>query len=361
MSENRKIKIVNKELSNHSPAFIVAEAACNHMCDVGLAKKMIDEAKDAGVDAIKFQTYKAERLVCEEAKTYWNYSTQAKSQFEYYKNLDKFDWREYKELFTYARQKELIAFSTPFDVESASMLHEVGAPLFKIASCDLLDIRLLRHVARFGKPMIMSTGGSELSEIQKTVEVVLNEGCSELVLMVCTLSYPALNTDAHLKRIITFKKLFPELIIGYSDHTKPDEYMMIPSMAVALGAKVIEKHFTLDRTLTGSGHAFSVNPQDLRKMVINIRVAEEVLGSSAIEVHESERAARQNARRSLVANRNIKEGEIISSDMVAIKRPGTGLSADKIDDVLGKKVKTELFKDQQILSDHLSDSDKIIL
>ena len=361
MSENKKIKIGHKEISNDSPAFIVAEAACNHMCDLEFAKKMIDEAKEAGADAIKFQTYKAERLVCEEAKTYWNYSTQAKSQFEYYKNLDKFDWREYKELFTYARQKELIAFSTPFDVESASMLHEVGAPLFKIASCDLLDIRLLRHVARFGKPMIMSTGGSELSEIQKTVEVVLNEGCSELVLMVCTLSYPALNTDAHLKRIITFKKLFPELIIGYSDHTKPDEYMMIPSMAVALGAKVIEKHFTLDRTLTGSGHAFSVNPQDLRKMVINIRVAEEVLGSSAIEVHESERAARQNARRSLVANRNIKEGEIISSDMVAIKRPGTGLSADKIDDVLGKKVKTELFKDQQILSDHLSDSDKIIL
>lgn len=347
------MNILGREISEGAPAFIVAEAACNHMCDITLAKRMIDEAKKNGADAIKFQTYKAERLVTNTASTYWNYSSQTKSQFEYYKNLDKFDQKEYEELFQYAKQKGIIAFSTPFDVDSASMLNEVQAPLFKIASCDLPDTRLIKHVAKFGKPMIISTGGSELREIQKTVELVLNTGNEQLVLMVCTLSYPAENKDANFRRILEFKKHFPNIVIGYSDHTKPDSHMVIPSVAVSLGAKVIEKHFTLDKSMTGSGHAFSIDSQDLEKMIKNIRLTEEILGERTIQVYPAEEAARKNARRSLVASRNIQKGEVLTDEMISIKRPGIGLAADCIDQVLGRMVKNDIAKDEQILLDLL--------
>lgn len=346
-------KVGSREISDHSPTFIVAEAACNHMCDLGLAKKMIDEAKEAGADAIKFQTYKADRLVSAQAKTYWNYSTASTSQYEYYKRLDRFEKDAYEELFSYANDRGLIAFSTPFDVRSATMLFEVGAPLFKVASCDLLDTRLIRHVAQFKKPMIVSTGGSDLAEIRQTVDVILSTGNQQLAIMACTLNYPSENEQANLNRIRTLKQAFPSLIIGYSDHTRPDEHMVIPSIAVAMGARIVEKHYTLDRTMTGSGHAFSIEPRDLKKMVQNIRLAEKVLGESEVKVYEYEKTARLNARRSLVAEVSIKAGETVTSEMIAVKRPGNGLAPDQIDFVIGKKIKTNIEKDDQILLDNL--------
>lgn len=344
---SKVIKIYNNEISERAPTFIIAEAACNHMCDMDTAKRMISEAKAAGADAIKFQTYKAEKLVCENAQAYWGYAG-TNSQFEYYKRLDKFDRKEYDELFKYAGKCGIIAFSTPFDVDSASMLNDLGMPLFKIASCDLIDIRLLRKVAGFNKPMIISAGAGTLNEIKAAIDIISEAGNTNLILMVCTLSYPAASQHAHLRRIITFREEFPDLIIGLSDHTSPDENMIIPSIAVALGAKVIEKHFTLDRTIEGSGHAFSIEPAGLEKMIGNIRLTETVLGEAEIKVYPIEEAVRKNARRSLVANRDIKNGEKIVSEMIGIKRPGDGLPASLVNLIIGKTAKCDIKKDSQI-------------
>jgi len=349
------INVAGKKIGEGCPTFVIAEGASNHMCDLSMAKKMISEARQAGADAIKFQAYKAEYLVTRQAESYWKYPG-ATSQFEYYKNLDKFDEKEYGTLFDYARKQGIIAFATPFDIKSASMLNELGVPLFKIASCDLPDVRLLRHVARFKKPVILSTGGSTLDEIRSAVNTLAREGAEDLILMVCTLSYPTENESAHLNRILTFKKEFPELILGVSDHTNPDVNMVIPSLAVAMGAKVIEKHYTLDRSMTGSGHAFSVTPDDLKKMVDNIRITEQVLGSSEISVYPAEEAARESARRSLVAETPIKKGEIIASEMLGIKRPGSGLSASLIHEVIGKRAKQDIQPDQQITLEMLEES-----
>lgn len=341
------IKIKDKVISRRSPAFIIAEGACNHMCDIELAKKMIDETEVAGADAIKFQTYKAERLVAKDARTYWNYDS-TKSQYEYYKNLDKFDKKEYKILFDYAKHKDIIVFSSPFDIDSADMLNELGMPLFKIASCLISDKRLIKHIAKFNKPIILSTGGSELDEIQDAVAAIYGENNYSLVIMACTLSYPAKNNDADLLRIRKLNNLFPESIIGYSDHTKPDENMIIPSIAVGLGAKVIEKHFTLDRTMTGSGHSFSVDPSLLKKLVENIRLTEEVLGSQDLGVKDVERKTRESARMSIVANCDIKKGAVITESMLAVRRPGTGIQPKFIEEIIGKRAKRNILADEQL-------------
>lgn len=341
------IKIKGKVISKQSPTFVIAEGACNHMCNIDVAKKMIDEAQAAGADAIKFQTYKAERLVAKDATAYWNYSS-TKSQYEYYKRLDKFDKPEYKILFDYAKDKEIIVFSSPFDIESADTLNDLGMPLFKIASCLIPDKRLIKHIAKFNKPIILSTGGSEMDEIREAVDVIYAEGNYALVIMACTLNYPTKNEDANLIRIRQLSELFPEAIIGYSDHTEPDENMVIPSIAVSLGAKVIEKHFTLDRTMTGSGHSFSINPPLLKRMVENIRLTELVMGSGALGVLDVEKKTRESARMSIVAKRDIKKDEIIREDMLTLKRPGTGILPKFIDELIGKKIKHDMHTDEQI-------------
>jgi N-acetylneuraminate synthase len=348
-----QIKIKNKIISKTSPTFIIAEGACNHMCDIEPAKKMIDEAEKAGADAIKFQTYKAERLVSKDASTYWNYKSTT-SQYEYYKNLDKFDRKEYKELFDYAKDKNIIVFCSPFDIESADMLNELGMSMFKIASCLIPDLRLIRHIARFHKPIILSTGGSELDEIQQAVDTIYAQDNFSLVIMVCTLSYPAKNQDAHLLRIGRLQELFPEAIIGCSDHTEPDENMLIPAIAVAQGAKVIEKHFTLDRKMTGSGHSFSVDPSLLTKMIQNIRLTEEVLGEQELKVRDIERKSRESARMSIVASSQIRKGEVVREDMLSFKRPGTGISPSLIDRVVGKVAKRDIRTDEQLKWDNIS-------
>ncbi len=342
----KEISVGNKMIGDGHPAFLIAEAACNHMCDMRMAKEMIDLAAEAGVDAIKFQTYKAERLTRKEATTYW----QGKEipQIEYYRQLDRFGALEYEELFAYSLEKDVIPFSTPFDVESADMLNDLGMSLFKIASCDLPDSRLLRRVAGFGKPVILSTGGSTVEEIERAVSTIFDAGNHQLIVMACMLSYPTTNEDANLLRVPALLEKYPGLIVGLSDHTEPDAHMAIPALGVALGAKVIEKHYTLDRELTGSGHFFSMNPEDLKKMVENVRLAETVLGSGALEVAERENPARNSARRSIVAERDIQSGETIESSMLGMKRPADGLPGWMIDDLLGKEAKVDIKADQAL-------------
>ena len=340
------IVINSRKISASEPAFVVAEAACNHMCDLGLARKMIDRAADAGVDAIKFQTYKAEKLVTGDAMAFWG--SEKLSQLEYYKRLDRFGRKEYEELFKYAEDKGIIAFSSPFDAESAEMLAEIGMPVFKIASCDIPDLRHLRHIVSFGKPIILSTGASTIEEIDRAIEVIFEQSNYQLMLLACTLSYPTRNEDANLLRIRTLQERYPGMIIGLSDHTEPDAHMVIPSVGVALGARIIEKHYTLDRTMTGSGHFFAVDPDDLKKMVQNIRLAETVLGNGNLGVAESEKKAWSSARRCIVAEVFIPKGTVITSEMLGMKRPADGLLANMINVVIGKRACQDISPDQAI-------------
>ena len=346
---SKEIAVGDKMIGEGHPAFVIAEAACNHMCDLGLAKEMIDLAAEVGVDAIKFQTYKAEHLTRKGATTYW----QGKQipQIEYYRKLDRFGAPEYEELFAYGLEKGIIPFSTPFDLDSAEMLNDLDAPLFKIASCDLPDSRLLRCVAGFGKPVILSSGGSTVEEIERATATIFATGNHQLILMACMLRYPASNEDANLLRVSSLKEKYPGIIVGLSDHTEPDAHMIIPSLGVALGAKVIEKHYTLDRELSDSGHFFSMNPKDLKKMVQNVRLAESVLGDGALGVAEGEHAACDSARRSIVAERDIGNGETIESSMLGMKRPADGLPGWMMDELIGRRAKTDIQADQSLSID----------
>lgn len=328
------VHVGSKTVSDENSTFVIAEAANNHMCDLTNAKTMIDLAVAAGADAIKFQTYKAERLVRNEASSYWQGTNI--SQLDYYKRLDKFGEAEYQELFRYADENEIVCFSTPFDVDSARMLDQLGAKLFKIASCDILDLRLLRTIASFGKPIVLSTGGATIDEIEQAIDTIYGEGNFQLIILACMLSYPTPDKDANLRKIAFLKDHLHWMQVGLSDHTEPDDSMVIPSVAVALGASMIEKHYTLDRSWTGSGHAFSVSPSDLSQMIKNIRLTETVLGAREFTVHDVEQAARNSARRSLVAGRALQQGTVITTEMIEVKRPGDGLPPDQIDSLIGR-------------------------
>ena len=347
------IEVSGKRIGNNEDVFVVAEAACNHMCDLDLAKRMIDNAAEAGADAIKFQTYKAERLVTSLANAYWG--NEKSTQLEYYKNLDKFDQREYQQLFDYAKQRGMVAFSTPFDIESANMLNEIGMELYKIPSCEINNIALLKHVAKFNKPIILSTGAATVVEIDNAVNAIFGEQNYNLVLLACTLSYPTDNENANLNRISTLLKLYPDITIGLSDHTRPDKHMVIPALAVAMGARVIEKHYTLDREWTGSGHFFSIQPDDLKEMVHNIKLAKTVLGTDRLGITTSEQRAVIGARKSIVASMDIKKGTRLTKDMLTFKRPGTGLPPEKLNELIGRIMRQDIAYDTPLDKDMVED------
>ena len=339
------IRIEDRVITREGPGFIIAEGACNHLCKMDLAFKMVDEAASAGADAIKFQTYTAEKLAAKNAEAYGNIDT--KSQYEYYRRFDRFGRAEYDELFDYARGKNIIAFSTPFDPENAQMLNSVQAPLFKIASCDLLYADLLREVACFQKPIILSTGGSTMDEIETSLEILDKEGAQEIVLLACTLSYPTGVDDANYRQITSLGEAFPDNLVGISDHVEPDEHMITGAVCASLGAKVFEKHYTLDRGM-GGGSSFSMTPADLAKYVANIRLAEKLLGNAEVKVYDAEASTRQNARRSLVSNYDLDPGTVLKREMIGVKRPGTGIPPNEIDRIVGSRLKKGVASEQQI-------------
>ena len=347
------IMIENFSLSNDGPTFIVAEAGANHNANLDLAKMMIDQAKEAGADAIKFQSYKAERLVTRQSKQYWKRDRDDGSQYQYYKTLDRFDFDDYRQLFEHCRQKDMIFLTTPFDYEFADFFADLGMGAFKIASCDLPDTAFVRYIASKEKPVILSTGASTLEEIRKAVDAILETGNRDIVLLQCSLAYPTKNRDANILQIKTLKEVFPEAIVGISDHTFPDESLTVPTAAVTLGAKVVEKHYTFCRNHPTNSHQFSIDPLLLKRMVQNIRVVEEALGSSDIHITDAENPARESARRSITAMIDIPVGMLITREMLAMKRPGTGLAPDKINEVLGKRSKIDIAEDTQIEMDWL--------
>lgn len=331
-------------LNEESRPFIVAEAGVNHENSMELARRLIDEAVLGRADAIKFQTYKAEKIAARESPTYWDASV---TQRDYFKKYDKFGEDEYRELAEYAEKKGIIFFSTPFDFEAVDLLDEL-VPIFKISSSDITNIPFLKYIAKKGKPIFLSTGASTIGEIEDAVLAMETEGNSKIVLLHCILSYPTEYEDANLNMIKHIQNVFPNYLVGFSDHTKPDPNLITLTTAVMLGAKVIEKHFTYDKSLKDNDHYHAMDYRDLIILNNNLNIIEKILGDAIKRPIKSEMRARDYARRSIVANVNISKGEKINSDMLTYKRPGTGISPKYLDLVLERIAQKDIKKDEVI-------------
>lgn len=341
--------IGEKRIGYEDPCFIIAEAGINHNGDEILAKKLIDVAQLAGADAVKFQTFHAEMLVTESASKaeYQQAKTSSEeSQYEMLQRLELSDETFFR-LSEYAIRKGILFLSTPFDEQSVDLLDDLAIPAFKIPSGEITNNLLLRKVASKQKPVILSTGMSTLGEVENAVRVLRTSGSGRIVLLHCTTSYPAPVNSVNLRAMETLRCAF-KVPVGYSDHT---EGITIPVAAAAMGARVIEKHFTLNRTFPGPDHQASIEPHTLSEMVIAIRNVEQALGSGLKTPTQVEENIIQVARRSIVANKDIIAGEILSADLLSVKRPGTGISPQFLELVIGKRAKRDIRKNSLITWD----------
>lgn len=312
---------------------------------LGAAKLYIDAAAAAGIDCAKFQSYKAETIAAKNSPSYWDLNENpVTSQFELFKRFDRFGRDDYQELCDYTHKKGMDFTSTPFDYASADYL-EPMVDFYKISSSDCSNLPFIKYIAEKGKAVVLATGASYLSEIDEAVRVLQDAGCEDITLMHCVLSYPTKAEDANLSVIETLKKVFPNVKIGYSDHVAPDPTMQTLSTAYLLGAEVMEKHFTLDKTLKGNDHFHAGDPEDFKKAIANFRWIDQVLGSGEKTVLDCERIPRKQARRSLVLTRKLEAGAVICEDDLIAKRPGTGISPKYYEIVLGRAVKTDLEED----------------
>ncbi len=323
--------------------FIIAEAGVNHNGDIALAKKLIDCGVDAGVDAVKFQTWKTELLVTKEAKQaqYQTENTKIKeSQFDMLKKLE-LSYENFDELKKYCDKKNVLFLSTADEITSANFLKNLQ-DIFKIGSGELNNLPYLKHIGSFQKKIILSTGMCNLKEVEDAVSILVNAGTkkSNITVLHANTQYPTPMEDVNLNAMLTIKKEIG-VKVGYSDHTLGIE---VPIAAVALGATVIEKHFTLDKTMAGPDHKASLEPNELKAMVNGIRNIEKALGSHIKEPSESEKPNIEIVRKSIVANSNIKKGDTFTSENLTIKRPGSGISPMKWEEVLGKKATKNYYK-----------------
>ncbi len=299
------------------------------------AKLMIDEAKAVGIHAVKFQSYKADTLAAKESPYYWDLTEEpTTSQYELFRKFDSFGENEYKELSEYSEKTGIEFLSTPFDIASADYLEEL-MNVYKISSSDLNNHQFIEYQAKKGKPVLLSTGASNADEIDAALQLIRKHNDKPIILMHCVLEYPTPYEHANLNKIVSLKERYPDIIIGYSDHTKPDETYDIIKTAYCLGASVIEKHFTLNKSLKGNDHYHAMDPNDARNILKSVNRIKLMRGSGRLECLDTERKARENARRSLVSNVDIKKDSIIIREMLTWKRPGTGIPADKYDDVVG--------------------------
>ncbi len=334
---------------------IIAEAGVNHNGSIELAKKLVDVAADAGADFVKFQTFKAEKLVSAQATkaSYQkkNMSDKDDTQFEMLKRLELSD-QEHFQLANYAKDKSIKFFSTAFDEDSLDFLEQLGIELYKIPSGEITNLPYLKKVAQKKKPTILSTGMSTLGEIETAISVLLANGLirKDLTILHCNTEYPTPFVDVNLKAMRTIQQAF-NVKVGYSDHTMGIE---VPIASVALGASIIEKHFTLDRSMQGPDHIASLEPQELKAMVTSIRNIELALSGDGIKrPSPSETNNRAVARKSIHINKDLLHGHIITVDDIVMKRPGTGISPMDMDSVIGRKVNRDLIADSLLMYNHL--------
>jgi N,N'-diacetyllegionaminate synthase len=327
---------------------IIAEAGVNHNGSIETAKKMVDAAVHAGVDYIKFQTFKAEKLVSGNAEKaeYQKQTTNAEeSQYQMIKKLE-LDIDTHKELINYCDKKGIKFISTPFDLESIDLLYELGVPLFKIGSGEITNYPYLKKIAQKRLPAILSTGMSNLTDVEKALDVLLKNGLirDQITLLHANTEYPTPMEDVNLKAMLTLRDAF-KMKVGYSDHTLGIE---VPIAAVAMGATVIEKHFTLDKSMEGPDHKASLEPEELEAMVNAIRNIEKSIGDGIKRPSPSETKNMPIARKSIIASTFIKKGEVFTEQNITTKRPGTGISPMRWEEILGRKAMKDFKPDDLI-------------
>ncbi len=340
-----KITMGNKLIGKGEPVFIIAEAGVNHNGQLELAEKLVDVAVKAGVDAVKFQTFKAEEVATKNAciAGYQEKNVGEKeNQQMMLKNLE-LDYRDFKKLKKYCDRKEIIFLSTPHSVDAIDFLEDL-VPAYKIGSGDLTNIPFLKKIAVKGKPVILGAGMSTIKEIKEAVDAVRDEGNDKIIVLHCTTSYPCPPEEVNLRAMLTMQKEL-DCLVGYSDHTSG---IMTPVMAATLGAVIIEKHFTLDKSLPGPDHKASLEPQELKELVEKIRDVEAIMGSDEKKPTESEKEMMRSVRKSIVAAEDIPSGVQITEEMLAIKRPGTGITPKELRDVVGRFAKKDIKKDRLI-------------
>ena len=346
-----EIRIYNRIIGEGRPVFIIAEAGVNHNGDIELAKKLIEVAKDAGADAVKFQTFKTEEIIIPDApKSTYHFETTGLTGtwFDLLKTQE-LDREAHKILIGHCKKIGIMFLSTPYDEESADMLEELGLPAFKIASTDANNIPFLQYLASRKIPLILSTAMCSLEEVRESVDAIRSSGCDDLILLHCTANYPSALEDSNLQAMLTMKKDL-NVMVGYSDHNPG---YINPIAAVALGAVVYERHLTLDKGLYGPDHRSSLEPYELKNMVNDIRRTEAALGSPEKRPLDSEKENRVKLRKSVVARIDISPNTILTRDMLATKRPGTGLAPVFLDSLIGEKAVTFLQKDSLVKMENL--------
>jgi len=327
-----EIKIQQKRIGETNPVFVVAEAGLNHNGDVDIAKKMIDAAKKSGADAIKFQTFKTEEFLSKSSE-YFNFFKDTELSFDDFKKLNE-----------YAKINNIIFFSAPFDLISAEFLLNLQIPCFKIASSDLTNIPLIKKIAHSQTPMIISTGLANLEEVESVVNCCKNQNNDSIILLHSVSNYPTNPMEVNLKAMNTLRNKF-NCPIGYSDN---GELTLVDLVAVSMGANIIEKHFTLDKNMHGPDHSFSIEPNNLKKLILDIRLIEKMKGTGEKIPQNSEKILINAIRKSLTAKINIRKGEKININNVAIKRPQNGIAPEDLEKIIGKTAIRDILIDTPI-------------
>ena len=343
-----EIIIENKKVGDGHPVFFIAEAGVNHNGSVELGKRLIDVASDAGADAVKFQTFKTENIITPDApkSTYHLETTGSDFEQTWYDLLktQEISKKMHIELIEYCNKKRIIFLSTPYDEESADLLEDLDVQAFKIASTDTNNIPLLRHIARKGRPVLLSTAMSTMEEVKEAVHAIRDEGLEDIAVFQCTGNYPSKLKHSYLRVMLTYWDHL-NCLVGYSDHT-PD--MINPIAATAMGANIYEKHITVDKTLPGPDHRMALDPNELKQTVKTIRDTELSLGNPEKQVLENEKENRLKLRKSIVTTKNIKKNTKIKSDMLGIKRPGNGISPSELHNIIDKIAARDLEEDYVI-------------
>jgi N-acetylneuraminate synthase/sialic acid synthase len=352
MGKERKLIVCDHNISDSSNCFVIAEVGHNHQGSLEKAKEMFRVAKECGVDAVKVQKRDNRSLYTRELYNQpYNHENSFGSTYGEHREALEFGKEEYIELKRYAGELGLVFFATAFDFASADFLADLNVPAYKIASGDLLNTPLLKYVAQIGKPIFISTGGGYLEDVQRAYDTVMPIN-SNICLLQCTSGYPCEHNEMNLSVIKTYREFFPDVVIGLSDHQNG---IAMATMAYVLGARVIEKHFTLSHAWKGMDHAFSLEPIGMKKMVRDLQRASAAVGDGVKVRLESEKKALYKLAKKLVAARNIQAGQVLCIDDIAIKSPNDGLPPYQIDNVVGKVVRRDLKEDENISLDDLAE------
>lgn len=345
----KSIFVEDVEITEGGNCFVIAEIGHNHQGDFELCKRMIRKAKDCGATAVKLQKRDNKALYTTEMynKPYDNENSYGATYGEHREFLE-FGEEQYRELQAYAKEVGIIFFATAFDFPSADLLHRLDMPAYKTASGDIKNIPMLKHIARFGKPMFISTGACGIDDVKRVYDALLPIN-NQIILLQCTAGYPPRHDEINLKVIDTYKEMFPEAIIGLSCH---DSGIVVAAVAYAMGAQVIEKHYTLQRASKGTDHAFSLESMDLRMLMMNLKNIKTAMGDGVKRIYEGEKGPATKMGKSLYYARDIAAGEVLKPEDLDIKSPGGGLAPYELDELVGKTLTVAVKKEQVAEFEH---------